>query len=362
MAWIKRNLYFVIGSVAALALMGWAGYFLYSQWSLNNTVLASLNEDYEKLRSLNSQNPHPGSGQVDNIKEAKAQRDQLREFLKLPRIYFQRIAAIPDQPKVTDQDFTSALSHTLDQLQRDATNASVNIPANYGFSFEAQRPRVQFAAGSLPPLSVQLGEVKAIAEVLFQAKINWLDNLRRERVSADDSSGPQADYVPDKSVTNELAVMTPYEVTFRGFSSELAAVLSGFASSSNGFTIKTINVEPAPATDTTPAATPYSQYIPPTGQMQRPQDAAARYAQRYGINPGGPSGGDRYGGGGAANLGGIPLRGLGTPNPQPTYTPTYPTGATPPATSGRGALPTVLDEKQLKVSMAIVVVKLLPPK
>ena len=75
---------------------------------------------------------------------------------------------------------------------------------------------------------MQLGEVKGICEVLFEAKVNSLDNLRRERVSADDSKGPQTDYLGEKSVTNELAVLTPYEVTFRCFSSELAAVLAGF--------------------------------------------------------------------------------------------------------------------------------------
>ena len=101
--------------------------------------------------------------------------------------------------------------------------------------------------GSLEPLSVQLGEVKAICDVLFQAKINSLDNIRRERVSDDDLKGPQTDYLSEKSVTNELAVLSPYEVSFRCFSSELAAVLAGFASSPCGLMVKTINVESAPA-------------------------------------------------------------------------------------------------------------------
>lgn len=377
MAWIKRNLYFVIGSLIALALMGLAGYFLYSGWSANNQILGSLNEDYEKLRRLNSAPIHPGSGQVDNIKLAKEQRDQLRDYLKKPRAYFQPIAPIPNQPKLSDQDFTSALSHTLDQLQKDATNASVSLPPNYAFSFEAQRPRVMFAAGSLPALSVQLGEVKAISDILFSAKINSLDNIRRERVSADDSSGPQTDYIPDKSVTNELAVLTPYELTFRSFSSELAAVLSAFAASSNGFIVKTINVEPAPAAEAS-ATTPYASYTP---AAQPQPDVSQMYRSRYGINPGGAGGGfssgaaaaayaSRYGGGGhggaggASTLGGIqyrPLQPGAAPTPAPSYTPP-PTGVPGQSVAGHGALAPALDEKQLKVTMAIVVVKLLPPK
>ena len=38
MSWIKRNLFFVIGSVVALALMGLAGWFLYTKWNLNNQI------------------------------------------------------------------------------------------------------------------------------------------------------------------------------------------------------------------------------------------------------------------------------------------------------------------------------------
>ncbi|HWW00687.1 MAG TPA: Amuc_1100 family pilus-like protein [Candidatus Acidoferrum sp.] len=370
MAWIKRNLYFVVGSVVALVLMGLAGYFLYSQWAVNNQILASLNDDYEKLRRLNSAPIHPGSGQVDNIKLAKEQRDQLREFLKKPRAYFLRIPPIPDQPTLSDQDFTSALSHTLDQMQRDATNASVTLPPNYAFSFEAQRPKVRFAVGSLGPLATQLGEIKAVCDLLFQAKINSLDNIRRERVSADDNSGPQTDYLPEHSTTNELAVLTPYEMTFRSFSSELAAVLAGFTGSSNGFVIKTINVEPAPATAEATATTPYAQYVPMpsvvTAPMPQNESTAAIMARRYGIGGGGgPSMASRYGGGGgAADLGGIPLRPLqpGGQTVYPAYQTPQPQPGVASAAAANTALAPALDERQLKVTMYLIVVKLLPPK
>src|SRR5215831_6469383 len=109
MSWIKRNLFFVIGSLVALILMGLAGWFLYSKWSLNNQVLANLNSDYEELKRLNSANPHPGSGSINNIQAAKDQRDQLLTFLKQTKDHFQPTPRIPDLPKVTDRDFSAAL-------------------------------------------------------------------------------------------------------------------------------------------------------------------------------------------------------------------------------------------------------------
>ena len=106
---------------------------------------------------------------------------------------------------------------------------------------------VRFAPGSLDPLAVQLGEVKDISEILFAAGINTLDGIQRVRVSDDDTAGPQADYLGDVSVTNNLAVLTPYAVTFRSFSPELAKVLAGFAASPNGLIVKAINIGPAGA-------------------------------------------------------------------------------------------------------------------
>src|SRR5581483_8759009 len=81
---------------------------------------------------------------------------------------------------------------------------------------------------------------------------------QRQRVSEDDTSGPQGDYldVPGAAAQPGAAPMTgnggttvtPYIITFRSFSSEISQVLANFAASPNGFIVKTINVQPASAT------------------------------------------------------------------------------------------------------------------
>lgn len=359
MSWLKRNLFFVIGSLVAFILMGLAGWFLYSKWNLNNEVLTNLNNDYAELKDLNGKNPHPGSGPVNNIKIAKEQRDQLLEFLKKTRPFFDPIPRIPDLPKITDRDFSAALSQTIEQLRNEATNASVTLPPdNYSFSFTSQKSRISFAAGSLDRLAVQIGEIKAISKIFFDAKVNSLDNLRRERVSQDDSLGLQTDYLSDKTTTNTLAVLTPYEITFRSFSSELAAVLGGFASSPHAFLVKTINVELAPAVAASEATAPSVAYVMtqpnPMAQamteQQQQADAASAFARRYGIS-----------GGGGATQGGIAYRGLNSGQPPPVYAPP-PMGVAGGAPASKGPLPTVLDEKLLKITLNLYVVKPLPTK
>jgi len=171
----------------------------------------------------------------------------VRDWIDQAANYFKPIAPIPAAMEVTSEEFAADLRRTIDQLQHEADAASVQLPPKYGFSFEAQRMIVKFAPGSLAPLAVQLGEVKTISEVFFAARVNALDGIQRVRVSDDDASGPQTDYLNEVSVRNNLAVETPYAVTFRSFSPELAAVLAGFAASPNGFIVKAINIVPAGA-------------------------------------------------------------------------------------------------------------------
>jgi hypothetical protein len=344
MSWVKRNLYFLIGGIVALVLLGAAGWYLYSKWDLNNTNLANLNQAYADLKGLNDKNPNPGG---DNIKIAKEQRKELLDYMGRAAKYFQKIPPIPDLPKKTDRDFASALNRTIDQLRRDSTNASVTIQDNYNFSFQAEKLKINFDQRGLEPLSAQLGEVKAICDVLFQARINALDGLRRERVSADDTSGPATDYLGENATTNGLAIMTPYELTFRCFSPELAAVLSGFASSPNGLIVKTINVEVSGTMPTEVASTPAAPaitYVPPI-PTQPTMSAEAIERSRYG-DMGRYGAGNRYGEGSAK----FPTY----PQPQPQYA-----APAPAAPKGGGGLPVVVDEKQLKVTLQLVAVKLI---
>ena len=338
MAWVKRNLYFLIGAFIAVALMGAAGFFLYSNLKLNNEKREKLNETYTELKRLKEQKPHPGDGKrVDNIALAREQQDDLRKVIKQTTNYFQPIAPIPktESGKVTVEEFTESLRQTITQLQRAAGAGSVTLPPQYNFSFEAQKNKVTFAPGSLEPLSVQLGEVRAICEILFRGKINALEAMRRERVSADDTG--LSDYHDNKSVTNENGVLTRYEVAFRCFTPELATVISGFANSPHGIIVKGMAVEPslspgAMNPDMTGASPIQPQvFIPP------PQAAAP-------FNPSAPIAAE----GGKGGTPAVPL--------PVTRTPTYAQPSTTPKPQ------TAINEKLLRVTLALDVLKLRPQK
>lgn len=352
MDWIKRNLMFVIGGVVTLALMGLAGWYCYSGWNNNAVQKEEITKAYEELNTLYSSRPSPGDGRkVDNIKLAREQQKEAEEFLQAQGRYLQEVPAIPARHGVSGQKFSAALQETITQLQREATNSSVIIPPGYKFSFAKQATLVTFAPGSLDPLAVQLGEVRAICDILNRAKVNSLDGIRRERVpgNPDDLSGAATDYLDSASTTNDLAVISPYEITFHCFTPELAAVLVGFAQSPYGLVVKAINVEPAATLLIDPAAAPvYAApgYAPPVYAGQRLP------GRPIGEEGGGMPG--RYGGGASP---------YGTPSPygnpyaaaQPVAQPAAAYAAAP-----KTGLQTFLKEKQLKVTLLLHVVKLLP--
>jgi hypothetical protein len=194
------------------------------------------------LKSLQGQTPAPGNDKIDNTKAAKEHHRHVRAWIDASEKYFQPIPAIPGE-NCTSEAFARELRRTVDTLQHEADSAGVMLPPKYDFSFSAQRPLVRFAPGSLKLLAVQLGEVKAIAETVFSARANTLDGIQRVRVSEDDLVGPAGDYIDNHAVTNDLAVITPYVVSFRCFTPELARVISAFSVAPNTFLIKAVNVQ-----------------------------------------------------------------------------------------------------------------------
>ncbi|HEX5218922.1 MAG TPA: Amuc_1100 family pilus-like protein [Verrucomicrobiae bacterium] len=344
MDWIKRNLVFVIGAVIALGLLGAAGWYSWSGWSANNARREELYQQYEELKRLTQLRPNPGDGKkVDNIKMAQEQQQEVQQFKSKFTARLRPIPSLPPGTNLTASEFSAALQQTIVELQREATNNSVILPPKYRFSFDAQAGRVTFAEGTLVPLAAQLGEVKVICGVLNAAKVNALDSIRRLRVGEDDKTGPATDYLDLPGLTNELAISVPYEITFRCFTPELAAVLAGLANSEYGLIVKGVNLEVATTTTAvTDAVTMSPVPVPMIPQPSVPET----YRSRYGVGGEGEAYRSRYGN-----------RGIPTyPQPvQPTPTP-LPMVA---AAARTGPQP-FLTEKQLKVTMLLHVVKLLP--
>src|ERR1019366_4515939 len=158
MGWIKRNLFFVVGGLLAVSLLGGAGYFIWTGWARNSEASNNLNERYGKLKDIAQSPLQPGNEKINNTKIAQEQEKQVREWIAQANKFFRPIPPVP-AGNVTSKTYATALGTTIYQMQQTAKDASVSLPPQYYFSFQVQSSKLTISSASLDPLAAQLGEV-----------------------------------------------------------------------------------------------------------------------------------------------------------------------------------------------------------
>jgi hypothetical protein len=244
MSWAKRNLYFLISAVVAVALLGAAGWYCYTSWQTNDANWEQLNQAYAQLEGFANENPSPS---MDNIQAARDESKEAQTRILNARKFFRPVPSIPNTNHFDDRMMAFAVRETVARLRASAAQHNVVLPLDFAFSFSLQQQKVVYDSRSWDQLSKQMGEVRAICDILYNARVASLDSVQRER-TADDVNGAQVagqpDYVDSISVTNNNIVVTPYQVTFRCFTPELGAVLGGFANLPHIIVVKALIVQP----------------------------------------------------------------------------------------------------------------------
>lgn len=321
MAWIKRNLLFVVGLVVAVALNGAGVWYLLGQIQQSTDALAELEAKNQNLDNLYANDPFP---EKKNIDLAKVEQQKMQKFLGEALARFQT----NDVPKDLDsQRYQSLLLSTIADLERLAEESGTKLPASdYAFTFSPQKGNTQIPVGRLGELAAELADIRAISKVIFQAKVHALTSLKRAGASTNDYGN--ADIITGKKpITDPVtgAVLRPYEVQFQCFSTELGDVLAGFANTPETIVVRAVNIQKGTLnleSGSTAAPMIAAPAFPMAG-MPGGMDRAL--AARYGIRP-------------------------TTPAP----------AAVAPSTSGTpgGA---IVDEKPIQVSISLDVIKLGAP-
>jgi hypothetical protein len=280
MLWIKRNLFLVIFGVIALGLLGWSIYFFLGKRALNKEFEEKLQAAQSQLEGLYAKNPFPSQ---TNIARAKADVGRVRQNVNAVKQHF---TPVPFE-KVADKDFTTLLQNTIFDLQKRAQQLGIELPErDYAFSFKAQKNALTFAPGSFPTLPEQLAEIKAITEVVYEAKVNRITTIKRMRVTTDDPAG-STDYHDLITTTNSAAetVSNPYEFTIHGFSGDIGKLMEGLYKSKHGFILKSLAVDVAPEAPVPPGAVP--RVAPPAVGQVAPPPAGGAARPPAGAKPGG---------------------------------------------------------------------------
>jgi len=322
MEWVKKNFGFVISLAVAVVLVGVGMWYLLGTKSEADGVEAELQAKNEQLDGLIQRPVFPDAA---NIKLAQDEEARVVTFIKEARKNFTEVS----KPEGLDTaGFKSHLEATITELTREADRAGVKLPdkgtsATYGFTFDEQRKQLQLPANTLVPLAVQLGDLQTLCHILFEAKVPSLVSIKRAPAGSTETGGT-GQLLTKKISTNSVlgAVTYPYEVVIQGFSQELASVLTGLVESPDSLIVKSLNVERGNLETTSRSAL---------------VGMTAPGANPYGMDPGL---GRRFGLGGR-------------------YNPQQAVPQVAPATANRPG-EVVLEEKPLRVTLGIELVKVLP--
>jgi hypothetical protein len=273
MLWLKRNWMLLVMGLVALGLLAGAIVYLITQKQRAISAAKALKTAQEDLTRLRNFDPSLDDANIQKVQE---EIKWLQEYLPQikPLLQADTNVAVNLDPLA----FKSLLENTIAQLTGEAESAGITLRPRYSFTFEAQRQMTQFPSNTIPVLAAQLYEVKELCQILFNSKVHSLEGLKRVRAYPEEPAGG-SDYVEGKSLVSVTAAsgqvfsITPYEVSFRGFTGELSAVLNALVKSKFFFSVKRVNIQamevtpvvdvlPAPPAPGTPKAPPGKKAAP----------------------------------------------------------------------------------------------------
>ena len=162
-----------------------------------------------------------------------------------------------------DNTFLEFMHTKVYGLQRQCKNQRIRLPKfeeedkEFVFSFSKAWNEPEFKSHEREIMAYQLAEIEALCQALFKADIHEIYNIRRLKIMRGGEGGQMSEedlleYLPDakfklddvKKFVGEApgSRVMPYEVTFRGFSSELSIALEELYKSSVFFVVKNIAV------------------------------------------------------------------------------------------------------------------------
>ena len=166
---------------------------------------------------------------------------------------------------IDDNTFLKFMHTKVYGLQRQCKALRIRLPKfeeeakEFRFSFSKSWDQPEFKDFEREIMCYQLAEIEELCQALFKANVHEIYNVRRLKVVQGDSEAEQQIteedrfefFRPDKFDLKDIKKFTtevpgsrvmPYQVTFRGFSSEVSTVLEELYKSKVFFVVKNIAV------------------------------------------------------------------------------------------------------------------------
>jgi hypothetical protein len=244
MAWVKRNIIWLIGGILSLGMVGGAAVFTMEARKKQEEAVNNLSTYTNTVNRLKSAKPFPGPALVEKI---EAETVVVRSFIDEAEKMF-----VYEEPqRMPSQEFKVHLINSLVKMRTEATNYNVALPPNFNFTFTHLLPMPNLLPYSIKPLQVQLRDIQEIAQILFESRIHSLDSFARVPAYAREPGSKNVlvyDMGVRTNLTTDKAVFTstPYKFAFKGFTTELTEVLNRFARAKRFYVVKKLEIETVP--------------------------------------------------------------------------------------------------------------------
>ena len=251
--YLKRHVAGIVGLVLAIGF-GVGGFMMKGK---AKDAATQANTDYKAIvdRRVNLEKGQALGGsqavkvESKNVDAANIEAEINQNFIKEASEVIQQDTINP----MTNEEFMVYMANVIEELnqrarealvqvQPDPTNATIRTP--YNFTFMNLRAVPQLAKDKIPELQLQLRDIRAISDILFQSQVSSIESLQRTRVTHEDlMAGPSRDFLDTRpKYTNNISVVRPYKVRFQCLSGGIAKVLNGFAREKNFFVIRKMEV------------------------------------------------------------------------------------------------------------------------
>ncbi|MGB0579090.1 MAG: hypothetical protein ACPGVU_05245 [Limisphaerales bacterium] len=240
MAFVKRNIFWIIGGLLSVGMIAAALMFTSGAKAKAEEKITELAGYTNTVNRLKDATPYPSPEAIAQIKD---DTEKVKGFSKEAEAMF----TYDKPPEIPPRRFKVHLINTLVSLQGEATNYNVRLPPNFNFTFSHLLPMPNLLPYSVAPLGERLQDIQYITQILFESRVHSIDSFLRVPAYGREPGGRVLMY--DVGIRTNLSTAeadftsTPYRFSFRGFTTELTEVLNRFASSDRFYVVRQIEVQ-----------------------------------------------------------------------------------------------------------------------
>ncbi|MDR1191651.1 MAG: Amuc_1100 family pilus-like protein [Verrucomicrobiales bacterium] len=250
---VSKNIIIAAALLVLIAIGGGFGWY----WTASEITRLQVdqNEVSSKIGSLERRVYSPKNDHLKTLQQNDqvllTLLDGFKDELQTRDAQFAAIRVVKEggaQQGLEPDEWKKKFSNIREQLTKDAAQARVAIPADYDFSFSAYRLTLPLAGVTLP-LGIQLLGVEKITQILINAKVRYIEWVKRADVEPRGSGGGGRDSSGDLCTASvlegadNLYKVYPFAVSFVCLPETLIEIVNQLENANLLMVIRNIGVE-----------------------------------------------------------------------------------------------------------------------